>query len=141
VDDALRVDAQGPNFLFHINDTLIAQVTDPDYTGGEIGFYAEAFDSPQAHIHFDKLTISDVDIALTCEVVNEATLYVRSGPGKTYPQTAVLSNGDSVKALGISPNRWIKIVVEGSDEPGWVSYDDGFLKCTPTIDLFPIVSP
>jgi hypothetical protein len=141
VDDALRVDAQGSNFLFHINDTLIAQVTDADYTGGEIGFYVEAFDSPQTHIHFDKLTIREVDLALTCNVVNEGTLYVRNGPGKTYAQTAVLSGGDSVKALGISPNRWIKIMVEGSADPGWVSYDEGYLTCTPSIDLFPTVSP
>jgi hypothetical protein len=141
VDDALRVDAQGPNFLFHINDTLIAQVTDAEYTGGEIGFYVEAFDSPQTHIHFDKLTIRDVDLALTCNVVNQGTLYVRNGPGKTFAQTAVLSAGDSVKALGISPNRWIKIMVDGSNDPGWVSYDEGYLACTPNVNLFPTVSP
>jgi hypothetical protein len=140
VDDALRVDAQGPNFLFHINDTLVAQVTDADYSGGEIGFYVEAFDSPQTHIHFNKLTIRDVDLSLTCNVVNAGTLYVRDGPGKTYAQTAVLSDGDSVKALGISPNRWIKIMLQGSDVPGWVSYDDGYLACTPSVDLFPTVS-
>jgi hypothetical protein len=141
VDDALRVDAQGPNFLFRINDTLIAQVTDAEYTGGELGFYVEAFDSPQTHIHFNKLTIRNVDLSLTCNVVNEATLYVRNGPGKTYAQTAVLSGGDSVNALGISSNRWVKIMVAGSDEPGWVSYDDGYLECTPNVDVFPIVSP
>jgi hypothetical protein len=141
VDDTLRVDAQGSSFLFHINDTLISQVTDADYTGGEIGFYVEAFDSPQTHIHFNKLTIQDVALSLTCKVVNQATLYVRSGPGKTYAQTAVLSHGESVNALGISSNRWVKIMVEGSDEPGWVSYDEGYLDCTPTVDVFPIVSP
>jgi Bacterial SH3 domain len=140
VDDSLRVDAQGPNFLFHINDQLVGQVTDSDYASGEIGFYVESFDSPHTHIHFDQLTIRNVDLTLTC-TVSGGTLYVRSGPSKTYPQISLLADGDTVQALGISPNQWIKIKVEGSDEPGWVSYDDGFLSCTPTIDLFPVVTP
>ena len=139
-DDTLRVDAQGPNFLFHINDNLVGQVTDADYTGGEIGFYVETFDATNAHIHFDDLKIQDLTLSLSCSVA-EGTLYVRSGPSKTNPQIAVLSNGDVVQALGISPNRWIKIVVEGSDQPGWVSFSEGLLTCTPTVDLFPTVNP
>jgi hypothetical protein len=53
---------------------------------------------------------------------------------------SVLSDGDTIQALGISDNNWIKIRVEGSEEPGWVSYDEGFLTCTPTVDLFPPVN-
>ncbi len=139
-DDTLRVDAHGPDFLLHLNDQLVGQVTDSDYAGGEIGFYVESFDSANTHIHFDKLTIRDLTLDLMCSI-NEGTVYVRSGPGKTYSQIAVLSNGDIVKALGISPNHWIKIIVEGSTDPGWVSYSEGYMSCTPTVDLFPIVSP
>jgi len=138
-DDTLRVDAQGPNFLFHLNDQLIGQASDPDYTSGEIGFYVESFDSPSTHIHFDKFTIQDLTLSLVCNV-NEGTLYVRSGPGKTYSQIAILSSGDTVKALGISPNKWIQIVLESGDQ-GWVSYSEGLISCTPTVDLFPILSP
>lgn len=139
VGDLLRVDAQGSNFFFHINGRLVAQITDPDYASGEVGFYAESLDSPNTHIHFDTFTIRDVELALTC-AVSGGTLYVRDGPGKTFAQTGLLSDGDTVEALGISSNQWIKIVVEGSEEPGWVSYDDGFISCTPSIDLFPVVS-
>ena len=139
IDDTLRVDAQGPNFFFHLNDQLVGQATDADYASGEIGFYVESFDSANTHIHFDNLVIRDVTLSLAC-TVSEGTLYVRSGPGKTYSQTAVLSGGDTVKALGISPNRWIKIIVEGSDQPGWVSYSEGLMSCTPSVDLFPAVS-
>jgi hypothetical protein len=139
VDDNLRVDAQGPNFLLHINEQLVGQVTDPDYASGEIGFYVESFDSPNTHIHFDTFTVQNVELTLSC-AVGGGTLYVRSGPSKTFPQVAVLGDGDSVQALGISPNQWIKIRVQGSEEPGWVSYDDGFLKCSPTVDLFPTVN-
>lgn len=137
--DLLRVDAQGSNFFFHINDRLVAQVTDPDYASGEVGFYVETIDSPNTHIHFDTFTIRDVELALTC-AVSGGTLYVRSGPGKTFSQTGLLSDGDTVEALGISANQWIKIAVEGSNEPGWVSYDEGFISCTPSIDLFPVVT-
>jgi len=139
VGDLLRVDAQGSNFLFHINDRLVAQISDPDYASGEVGFYVESFDSPATHIHFDTFTIRDVDLVLSCNV-SGGTLYVRSGPGKTFAQTGILADGDSVKALGISSNKWIKILTEGSDQPGWVSYAEGYMFCTPTIDLFPIVT-
>jgi SH3 domain-containing protein len=139
-DDTLRVDAQGSNFLFHINDQLVSQVTDPDYPGGEIGFYVESFDVTNVHIHFDKLIIRDLALDLVCNI-SGGTVNVRTGPGKTYAQIAVLSDGDTVQALGISPNQWIKIRVNGSNDPGWVSYSEGYMSCTPTVDLFPIVSP
>jgi hypothetical protein len=139
-DDTLRVDAQGSNFLFHLNDQLVGEATDADYASGELGFYVESFDSTNTHIHFDKFTIRDLTLDLTCSIQG-GTAYVRNGPGKTFAQIAVLSDGDTVSALGISPNRWIKIVVEGSDQPGWVSYSEGYMACTPTIDLFPVVSP
>ncbi len=138
--DALRVDAQGSNFFFHINDKLVSQVTDSDYADGEVGFYVETFDATNIHIHFDELTIRDVELSLLCSI-NGGTVYVRSGPSKTYSQTAILSNGDVVQALGKSSNQWIKIVVKGSDVPGWVSYSEGYMSCTPTVDLFPVVSP
>ena len=139
-DDTLRVDAQGSNFLFHLNDQLVAQASDPDYASGEIGFYVESFDSPNTHIHFDHLVIRDVSLDLTCSIQG-GTAYVRNGPGKTFAQVAVLSDGDTVKALGISANQWIKIIVAGSTQPGWVSYSEGYMACTPSVDLFPIVSP
>jgi hypothetical protein len=138
VDDLLRVDAKGPNFLFTINDQLVAQLTDSDYPAGEIGFYAENLENVNTHIHFGRLTVREAKYSLMCNVVG-GTLYVRSGPGKTFAQIGLLSDGDTVKALGISSNNWIKIVVEGSDVPGWVSYSEGFMSCTPGVDLFPVV--
>ena len=139
-DDLLRVDAAGSNFLLHINDHIVGQATDTTYASGEVGLYAESLDSPKIHIHYDTFTIRDLTLDLACSI-NGGTVNVRSGPGKTYSQVALLSNGDTVKALGISPNHWIEIKVEGSDTPGWVSYAEGYMSCTPTVDLFPIVSP
>src|SRR5687768_18419981 len=97
---------------------------------------------PNTHIHFDTFTIRNLELSLTCTVVNDGTLNVRSGPSKTFSQIAVISNGDTVEALGKSPDGlWIKINMEGSEVPGWVGVTEGFLSCTPSIDLFPIVNP
>jgi hypothetical protein len=141
VDDTLRLDAQGPSFLFHINERLVGQVTDPDYASGEVGFYVESFDSPNTHIHFDTLTIRDFEISMLCDVT-ALTLNVRSGPGKSFSSSAFLSNGATVEPVGISPDgAWIKIKVNGSDDGGWVSNSSSFLSCNADVDLLPVVNP
>ena len=56
--DSLRVNADGPVLTFFVNDQNVSQVSDPDYTGGEVGFYVETFDSPKAHVHFHNLVVS-----------------------------------------------------------------------------------
>jgi hypothetical protein len=113
-DDALRVDAQGANFLFHLNDQLVGQATDPDYASGEIGFYVESFDSPNMHIHFDTLAIRDVTLDLACEI-NGGTAYVRNG--RNLCAGAVLSMATvharaSVRSMG-------QVVLRNWHEPGW----------------------
>jgi hypothetical protein len=60
-DDLLRVDAKGSDFVFHINDQPVGQVSDPDYANGEVGFYVETFDSQRAHIHYGTTTIRQVE--------------------------------------------------------------------------------
>jgi Bacterial SH3 domain len=55
--DVLRVDAQGSNFSFYINDHSVGQVTDSDYASGEVGFYAQTIDATNIHIHFDSISI------------------------------------------------------------------------------------
>ena len=141
VDDLLRVDAQGSSFLFSINDQLVGQVTDTDYAEGSVGLYAENIANTNTHVHFDTLTIRDVTFTLSC-VINDGTFNVRSGPSKTFAQIGVLSTGATLVPLGASENReWIQIRMEGSDTPGWVSYSEGLMTCTPSVDLFPVVSP
>ena len=139
------MDAIGPNFLLHINDHLLDSVTDTSYTSGEVGIYGESLDNPTVHIHYDTFTIRALQLDLSCTIDEGGTVYVRGGPSKTTPQIAVLSSGDAVQALGISSNQWIQIVVEGSNEPGWVSWSDPNIRrvmsCTPSVDLFPVVTP
>jgi hypothetical protein len=55
--DLLRVDAVGSNFVFHINGSIVARLSDADYTEGEIGFYVETLDESLVHVHYDTLTL------------------------------------------------------------------------------------
>jgi hypothetical protein len=135
------VDVQGPNFLLTINDVLVGQVNDTDYSEGEIGLYTENITNTNTHVHFNTLTVRGVKFALLCSINEGGTVYVRSGPSQTFGTIGTLSSGDTVRALGKSSTQWIQIIVEGSNEPGWVSYSEGYMTCTPSVDLFPVVSP
>jgi hypothetical protein len=140
-DDLLRVDTQGPNFFFHINDQLVGEVSDIAYKTGEVGLYTETIDSPHIRVHFDALTIRDLQLDLTCNITG-GTFNVRTGPGKSFPQVAVLSAGAPLQPTGVSANReWIQIKLQDSNDLGWVSFSEGFMSCTPSLDLFPIVNP
>ena len=74
VGDLLRVDAQGSNFSFSINDQPVGQVTDADYASGEIGLYVQSFDVANVHIHFDELTIRNVE-ATQPQAPDQSVLY------------------------------------------------------------------
>ena len=141
VDDILRVDAQGPDFVFHLNDKLIGQVTDPDYASGEVGLYVESFDSPNTHIHFDNLTVRNFEVSVICDV-NALTMNVRNGPGTEFPSSQFIKSGDTVEAVGRTPDsQWIKVKIAGSDEQGWLFNSSGFLSCSPDVKLLPVVNP
>ena len=58
--DTLRVEANGADFAFYINDQLVSRVKDNSYSQGEVGFYLENFDETLAHIHYDTLTVSQI---------------------------------------------------------------------------------
>ncbi len=55
--DTLRVDAKGSEFTFHINGRIVSEVNDPDFASGQVGFFVETLDVPQAHIHYDSMVI------------------------------------------------------------------------------------
>jgi serine/threonine-protein kinase len=59
--DTLRVETSGPDFSFQINGQTVAEVSDPDYTSGDVGFFVETFDESLAHIHYDSLTIQEIE--------------------------------------------------------------------------------
>lgn len=138
-EDTLRVDAQGANFSFHINDRLVTQVTDPDFASGEVGLYAQTFDSAHTHIHFDSLTVLDFEAPLVC-TVKALALNLRTGPGTGYSSSTFLTRDDVVQPLGVnSDGDWIKVGMGGSEEQGWVSRE--YLSCTVELDQLPLALP
>jgi hypothetical protein len=139
--DLLRVDAQGGNFSFSINDQLVSQVIDGDYAAGDVGFFVQSFDAPNAHVHFDELTINDFEPSLVCRV-RALFLNVRNGPGTEYPFYSFLSNGDSVEPLGRSEDGdWLLIALDEKGNPKWVYNSTSFLTCNAAVDNLPVMPP
>ena len=56
----LRVEAVGPNFTFYINDELVDAAIDADFSQGDIGLLAGAYEEPGVHIAFDNLKVWEV---------------------------------------------------------------------------------
>ena len=139
--DILRVDAQGPDFVFHINDRLVGQVSDADYATGEVGFFVQTFDSPNVHIHFDDLIIKSFEASPSC-TVNALALNVRSGPGTAFASFMFLANGDTMQPIGRTENGdWLKIRVQGNADVGWVFNSPGFVSCSTDTNLLPVENP
>ncbi len=59
--DMLRVEAFGSDFSFQVNGQTVAEVSDPDYASGDVGFFVETFDESLAHVHYDSLTIQEIE--------------------------------------------------------------------------------
>ena len=141
VEDVLRVDAQGSNFTFSINDKVVGQVTDADYASGEVGFFVQSFDVPAVHIHFDELTIKPLVLALTCNITAQ-TLRVRSGPGTDYSSTVSLKAGETIQPIGRSADgEWLLIGVDADNNQSWVFSSAEFLTCNDALDGLPVVTP
>jgi len=140
-EDILKVDAQGASFTFSINDQVVSQVTDADYVDGEVGFFVQTFDVPNVHIHFDELTITPLELSLTCEVRAQA-LNVRSGPGTDFSSSDFLSAGETVNPIGrTADGDWLLIAVDGDNNQRWVFYSTGFLTCNEAVDALPVTPP
>jgi formylglycine-generating enzyme required for sulfatase activity len=78
--DSLRVDAKGADFIFHINGQPVIQVSDADYAGGEVGFFVETFDETLAHIHYDALTIREVEFEAIANIATPKAATAASTP-------------------------------------------------------------
>ena len=66
--DNLRIDANGSDFTFHINNEIVANISDADYTSGETGFFVETFDESLVHAHYDQLTIQQLDESAASDI-------------------------------------------------------------------------
>jgi hypothetical protein len=140
-EDVLRVDSQGSNFAFYVNDHPVSQLTDADYATGEVGFYVQTYDAARVHIHYDELTISAYKSTLACDV-RALTLHVRSGPGTQYPPFSFLVNGDTIIPIGISEDgEWLYVNLVGNESQGWVFNSPSFLTCNAPVEGLPVTHP
>lgn len=137
--DVLRVDAQGSNFSFSINDQLVSQVTDADYATGEVGFFVQTIDAAHAHIHFDELTIRNFEPSLVCKIKAEF-LHVRSGPGTDYSAITFVSDGDTIEPIGRNKDGdWLLIALDRNGNQMWLSNTTSFVSCNAAFDILPII--
>lgn len=57
--NTLEVIAQGSLLTFLVNGEQVAQVTDTQFSRGDIGLYAGTFREPGAEVHFDSLVVTE----------------------------------------------------------------------------------
>jgi hypothetical protein len=140
--DTLQVDASGDSFTFHINGEPVARARDDAYTSGEVGFYVQTLDNAKAHVHFDTITIREVEAAqLVCNIVVQS-VNIRSGPGTDFRRLDTLLLGDQFEPLGRTQDRlWIQARVEGNGQVGWVANDKQYAACNVPIEDLAISEP
>ncbi|MAT96127.1 MAG: hypothetical protein CL608_03205 [Anaerolineaceae bacterium] len=86
--DTLRVDASGSTFSFFVNGRIITTLTDSSYSSGDFGFYVETFDETRAHIHYDALTVLEINETIaqdTGEVVQAEPTEAAETPEDAAP--------------------------------------------------------
>ena len=119
--DTLRVDASGPNFVFYINGQLVAEVSDPDYPSGEVGFFVENFNETLSHIHYDSLTIRKLDRIRS--VVDAGILYQDSfeDPNSGWPALA-----EETRIFGYHPPDFYHVESSVTDNVAVISRKPDF---------------
>jgi formylglycine-generating enzyme required for sulfatase activity/tRNA A-37 threonylcarbamoyl transferase component Bud32 len=131
--DMLRVDAQGSDFIFHINGQPVAQLSDSDYANGEIGFYVETFDETLAHVHFDSLTIRQVEMG-PVEIASNALFEDEfTNPNSGWPTEDVEG---SPYRVGYHPPDFYHVEPRAANERTIVSLDKTYTDFTVEADAF-----
>ncbi|MCA9897917.1 MAG: SUMF1/EgtB/PvdO family nonheme iron enzyme [Ardenticatenaceae bacterium] len=62
--DTLRVDATGNVLSFFVNGRIVTTLTDNSYSNGDFGFYVETIEETRAHVHYDAVTVLELNDAL-----------------------------------------------------------------------------
>jgi sulfatase modifying factor 1 len=87
--DTLRVDAKGADFVFQINGQPVAQVHDEDYPSGQVGFFVETFDETLTHVHYEALTVREVEFETIAAAPATATAVSAEAPTPEAPAAGV----------------------------------------------------
>ncbi len=130
--DVLRVDADGSQFIFHINGQPVTVVKDADYSGGEIGFFIENFDQTLAHVHYDTLRIRDVDLDDTSVLPSGVLSY----DDFTDPQSGWPALDEGSNLIGYHPPDFYHVEVGSPGESSVVSHGPILDNVTVESDMF-----
>ncbi len=79
--DTLRVEAYGSTFLLFVNNRFIDWISDPDYARGEVGFFVDSMENPDALINFNSITIWDIPAPAFIPVTGERCFNVGDDDG------------------------------------------------------------
>jgi hypothetical protein len=140
--DQLQVDVKGTTFYFHINDRLVDQVSDPDYTEGEVGLYVQTLDTSRAHVHFDSVSIRDVERPQIACKVDSFGIRMRQGPSTSFDPVGFLTQGDTIEPQGRNlSGNWIQIRVMDSNRQGWIFHDPDWITCNVATGDLPVINP
>ncbi len=137
--DRLRVDALGSAFTFHINDNVVAELEDDEYNTGEIGFFVQTFASERVHIHYDTMSIREVNApAPKCTIISPS-LNLRPGPGIAYAPV-IRSLPQDTRVIPLTQSAflpWIQVQVANTDETGWLYASEPYAFCNFDISELP----
>jgi hypothetical protein len=127
------VDANGPEFIFHINHEPVARLSDPDYVSGEVGFFVENFEESLAHVHFDALTIRETD-AEPVEITSNV-LYADdfSDPASGWPEE---DEAGAPYRVGYHPPDFYHLEPRAAEERLAISLVDEYGDVTVETDAF-----
>ncbi|MDX1523044.1 MAG: hypothetical protein R3264_15570, partial [Anaerolineae bacterium] len=133
--DKFRVDADGGNFVFWLNDKPVTQINDGDYVNGEVGFFVETFDESLAHIHYDTLTIRQIEgegVPLPVGGVLAEDDF--TDPGTGWPVLA--GDEESTSLFGYHPPDFYHVEVSAEQVSEVVSKGPAFADVTVESELF-----
>ncbi len=141
-EDTLRVDAKGQDFFLRINNQLVAEVSDPDYAGGEAGFFVQTFDIPRVHIHFDTISIGEAQVPKFVCQINVQRLNLRDGPGIKYPAITAVKFQEKFEPLALSADgSWLEVRMGNQFRMGWLKNSGKYFLCSAELADLPIRLP
>lgn len=59
--NTLRVNAEGGNLIFFVNDQEVGRVTDNSFANGDIGLWVESFGQGGVQVDFDNFSVTPID--------------------------------------------------------------------------------
>ncbi|MEE9216019.1 MAG: SUMF1/EgtB/PvdO family nonheme iron enzyme [Anaerolineales bacterium] len=70
--DRMTIIANGPELSLAINGRLVSRIFDDSFREGNLGFIVQTIDQPNAHIHFDRISVRNLPNSATVPQIPES---------------------------------------------------------------------